>query len=72
MDANITAGPEHLLFMQWAQKRGVYVNGVIPARFDGHRIGLAAARNIQVQTATFAIAPCMKLSDIICSRMHEC
>lgn len=43
-----TPGEEHLAFMQWAVSNGVKINGIVPARFPGRRLGMVATRTIEV------------------------
>jgi hypothetical protein len=52
-------GEEHARFISWAEKNGVEINGVAPARFVGRGIGIVAARDLKV---SLHILPCVTLS----------
>ncbi|KAF2648297.1 SET domain-containing protein [Lophiostoma macrostomum CBS 122681] len=40
-------GQEHARFVSWAEKNGVTIDGVAPARFVGRGIGIVAARDLK-------------------------
>ncbi|KAF1995788.1 SET domain-containing protein [Amniculicola lignicola CBS 123094] len=40
-------GEEHTRFTEWAEKNGVEVNGIAPARFIGRGMGIVAAKDLK-------------------------
>ena len=48
MGEALLPGEKHVIFTNWAQARGVKISGVVPARFPGRGLGIAATRKIQV------------------------
>lgn len=41
-------GEEHTRFVEWAEKHGVDINGVAPAKFAGRGMGIVAAKDVKV------------------------
>ena len=48
MAAALPPGEQHEFFIKWANKQGIEMNGVAPAKFVGRGIGIVAARGLKV------------------------
>ncbi|KAF2184825.1 SET domain-containing protein [Zopfia rhizophila CBS 207.26] len=48
MAAALSPGEEHDRFVEWAQKQGIEINGVGPARFAGRGMGIVAAKDLKI------------------------
>ena len=48
MAAALSPGEQHQFFIKWANKQGIEMNGVAPAKFVGRGIGIVAARGLKV------------------------
>ena len=51
------ARPEHELFTAWAKERGVWINGVGPAKLPGRGLGIVALQHIKVQVSEPSESP---------------
>ncbi|KAH9868176.1 hypothetical protein J1614_007248 [Plenodomus biglobosus] len=47
MAAALNPGEQHSHFVEWAEKNGVHIDGIAPARFVGRGMGIVAVRDIQ-------------------------
>lgn len=47
MAAALSPGEQHQFFIKWANKQGIEMNGVAPAKFVGRGIGIIAARDLE-------------------------
>ncbi|KAF2856499.1 SET domain-containing protein [Plenodomus tracheiphilus IPT5] len=47
MAAALDPGEQHTRFVEWAEKNGVDIDGIAPARFVGRGMGIVAARDIK-------------------------
>ena len=41
-------GPQHEHFIEWAEGKGIQINGVKPAKIPGRGLGIIAMRSINV------------------------
>jgi len=53
MPAAFSPGPEHHRFVKWAKARGIVINGVAPAKFEGRGLGIVAARDLEVSEPAY-------------------
>lgn len=48
MTPALDPGEEHTRFVEWAEKNGVTINGIAPAKFVDRGMGIVAARDLKV------------------------
>lgn len=56
MATALDPGEEHTLFIDWAEKNGVEINGVAPAKFVGRGMGIVAAKDLKVRNPLHSMA----------------
>jgi hypothetical protein len=48
MATALDPGERHARFISWAEKNGITINGITPAKFTGRGMGIVAAKDLKV------------------------
>lgn len=55
MAAALDPGENHTRFIEWAESKGVEIDGIAPARFVGRGMGIVAAKDIKVSSSRYPV-----------------